>query len=172
MMALIVSNSSILFYSFGVFLKPISWSRGGMSLALSATMIATVIGAPIAGKLFDHLGIKRVMPPAIIVFSLSFSAASLTSASLFTFIAIYSLVGLIAAANSPLPYAKVISSQLNARRGLALVLANIGTGLGAAVVPPLAAWLVETGGVKSTDGGTSIHGRTANAERHRTEADF
>ena len=150
MMALMVSNSSIMFYSFGVFLKPISsefgWSRGGMSLALSGTMIATVIGAPIAGKLIDSLGIKRVMLPAIILFSLSFSAVSLTPSSLFTFIAIYSLVGLIASANSPLPYAKVISSRFNARRGLALGLANIGTGLGATVVPPLAAWLVKTGG--------------------------
>lgn len=150
MMALIVSNSSILFYSFGVFLKPIStefgWSRGGMSLALSGTMIASVIGAPIVGKLIDSFGIKRVMLPAIILFSLSFSAVSLTSASLFIFIAIYSLVGLVAAVNSQLPYAKVISSQFNARRGLALGLANIGTGLGATVVPPLTAWLVETGG--------------------------
>ena len=96
MMALIVSNSSIMFYSFGVFLKPIStefgWSRGGMSLALSGAMIATAIGAPIVGKLIDRLGVKRVMLQAIILFALSFSAVSLTSASLFTFIAIYSLV--------------------------------------------------------------------------------
>ena len=150
MMALMVSNSSIMFYSFGVFLKPIStefgWSRGGLSLALGAAMIATVIGAPVTGKLIDHFGIKKVMLPAIILFSASFAAVSLTPASLFTFIAMYWLVGLIAAANTQMPYAKAISSRFNARRGLALGLANIGTGLGATAVPPLAAWLVDTGG--------------------------
>ena len=62
--SLIVSNGPVLFFTFAVFLKPISeqlgWSRGAMSLAVTLGLVLGGIATPIAGILIDRWGIQKV----------------------------------------------------------------------------------------------------------------
>ena len=73
--------------------------------------------------------------PGIVLFSLATALVALVPASPAAFICVYGLMGLRAAVQTPLIYAKGISSRFDRRRGLALGIAMSGVGLGATVVP-------------------------------------
>lgn len=137
--SLIVSNGPVLFFTFAVFLKPISeqlgWSRGTMSLAVTLGLVLGGIATPIAGVLIDRWGIQRVTLGFITIFAASFSAISLTGTSPLSFICLYAIAGFFAGGQAPLPYAKAISGWFEERRGLALGIAMAGVGIGLAIVP-------------------------------------
>jgi MFS family permease len=147
---LLVGNGPIMQFTFGVFLLPITqefgWSRATTSSALVAGLTATALCVPLAGRLIDRYGIRAVTLPAIALFGLCLAALALFATSAPTFIALYALMGVAAAGQTPLPYAKAISAWFDHRRGLALGLAMSGVGLGAALVPQLAQALVAQAG--------------------------
>jgi MFS family permease len=137
--SLIVSNGPILFFTFAVFLKPISeqlgWLRGTMSLAVTLGLVLGGVATPIAGILIDRWGIQKVTLAFITIFAASFSAISLTGTDPLGFIVLYAIAGFFAGGQAPLPYAKAISGWFEERRGLALGIAMAGVGIGLAVVP-------------------------------------
>ncbi|HEX8601824.1 MAG TPA: MFS transporter, partial [Pseudoduganella sp.] len=92
----------------------------------------------------------------IAAFGLCLAALALFATTPASFIAIYALMGVAAAGQTPLPYAKAISAWFDHRRGLALGLAMSGVGLGAALVPQLAQYLVAHGGWRSAYLGLAV----------------
>ncbi|MES2258230.1 MAG: MFS transporter [Pseudomonadota bacterium] len=143
---LLVGNGPIMQFTFGIFLLPITkefgWSRSATSLALVTGLTMTAICVPIAGRLIDRYGIRAVTLPSIVLFALCLASVSLFASTPESFVAIYALMGMAAAGQTPLPYAKAISSWFDDRRGLALGIAMSGVGLGAALVPQFAQYLV------------------------------
>jgi MFS family permease len=83
---------------------------------------------------------------AVTLFSATLVALSRLPDAPALFILLYAVLGLTGSGNSPLPYAKAISSRFDARRGLALGIAMAGVGLGAAIVPQFAGRLIADGG--------------------------
>lgn len=147
---LLVGNGPIMQFTFGVFLLPITkefgWSRSTTASALVAGLTMTALCVPLAGRLIDRYGIRAVTLPAIAAFGLCLAALALFATTPASFIAIYALMGVAAAGQTPLPYAKAISAWFDNRRGLALGLAMSGVGLGAAIVPQFAQYLVAHAG--------------------------
>jgi predicted MFS family arabinose efflux permease len=145
-MGLIVGNGPIMQFTFGVFLKPIveefGWARSTVSLALIVALSMTAICVPFAGRLIDRYGIRWVVGPAIALFSLSLACLALFATSPLSFVILYAVMGVAAAGQTPLPYAKAISAWFDGRRGLALGIAMAGVGAGAALVPQYAQYLV------------------------------
>jgi MFS family permease len=92
-LALIVCNGPMIGFTFGLFLKPVSqefgWSRGAMSAASGAATLMMAMAVPFTGLLVDRWGVRRVLLPVIVLSSLSVAAISLTSASLWVFVALY-----------------------------------------------------------------------------------
>ncbi|MFT4066991.1 MFS transporter [Paraburkholderia sp.] len=140
-MGLIVGNVTILQFSASVLMKPImaelGWNRGLVSAAVMLGSIFAAVATPVAGKLMDRHGVKRIALAAITLFALAIAAMSLAPASPVVFLAMFSLVGLFSAGQAPLPYAKAIAAAFDRRRGLAMGVAMTGVGLGAALVPRL-----------------------------------
>lgn len=136
--SLIFSNGPVLFFTFAVFLKPVSeqleWSRGTMSLAVTFGLILGGLVTPFAGIAVDRWGIRKVTLIFITLFAASFAAISL-AAHVWVFIVLYAVAGLFAGGQAPLPYAKAISGWFEARRGLALGIAMAGVGIGLAIIP-------------------------------------
>jgi MFS family permease len=136
---LTVGNGPIMQFTFGIFLLPITreygWSRSAASSALVAGLALTALCVPLAGRLIDRYGIRAVTLPAIVLFSACLAGLALFAATPASFIAIYALMGIAAAGQTPLPYAKAITAWFDSRRGLALGIAMSGVGLGAALVP-------------------------------------
>lgn len=143
---LIVSNGPLLQFSFAVFVKPLSEafnsSRASVSAALLVGFVATGLCTPIAGKLIDKYGVRAVVLPGIALFAMAIAALGLVPASPVPFIVMFGIAGILAAGQSPLPYAKAVSGAFEKRRGLALGISMAGVGLGAAIVPQIANALI------------------------------
>src|SRR6266404_351450 len=140
-LGLTVGNVTVLQFSTSVLMKPImaefGWNRGMMSAAVMLGSISAAIATPVAGRLIDRLGIRRVTLAAITLFALAVAAMSLAPAVPAAFLAMFALMGLFSSGQAPLPYAKAIAAAFDRWRGLAMGIAMTGVGLGAALVPRL-----------------------------------
>lgn len=145
-MGLIVGNGPLMQFSFGVFLKPLTDSFGSdratISGALLVGLVLTGLFTPLAGRLVDRFGVRAVALPAIVLFSIALASLALVPQSPYAFIAMYGLTGIIAAGQTPLPYAKAVAGAFEHRRGLALGVSMAGVGLGTAIVPQIAQALI------------------------------
>jgi MFS family permease len=159
-LGLMVGNGPIMQFTFGVLLAPVSrefgWNRGTVSSAIVTGLWMTGIATPVVGRLVDRFGIRAIALPAIVVFSLATASVALVPASPAAFTALYALMGLAAAGQTPMIYAKAISARFDDKRGLALGIAMAGVGLGAAVVPQFAQGLIGVAGWRAAYVGLGI----------------
>lgn len=152
-MGLIVGNGPVMQFSFGVFLKPLveelKSDRATVSTALLVGLVFTGVCTPVAGRLVDRFGVRGVALTAIPLLSLAMASLALIPANLGAFIAAYAVAGIVAAGQTPLPYAKAVAGAFERRRGLALGIAMAGVGLGTAIVPQIAQLLIGSVGWRS-----------------------
>jgi MFS family permease len=131
--------------SIGIVSEPLAhefgWSRTAISAAVSIMMLCTALCLPIAGRLIDRIGARRVLIPSLAL--LAGCMIGLASVhSYWQFIAFYIGMGSIAVGTNSTAYMRVITSWFDHRRGLAIGIAGSGTGLGFAYVPVLTQSLV------------------------------
>jgi MFS family permease len=145
-LGLMVGNGPIMQFTFGVFILPVSQAfstdRGTVSTALLLGLFLTGLMTPLAGHLMDRYGVRKIAIPSIVLFALGIMAVGYFSTSVTVFIVIYALAGIVAAGQTPLPYAKVVTSIFDKKRGLALGISMAGVGLGTALMPQIAQHLV------------------------------
>jgi MFS family permease len=149
-MALVVGNAPIGLFSFGLFIKPMSaefgWDRSTISAANGVGTIISAIAVPFVGMMMDRWGIRRVLLPFLVAYAVSIALVSLTPASPWVFVALFTLVGLVGAGQGPLAYVKSVSGWFDEQRGLALGIALTGVGIGTALVPQYAQYLINVVG--------------------------
>ena len=146
LLGLIVGNGPVMQFTFGIFIKPITEEfgsdRGTISLAILVGLGLTGITTPLVGRLIDRFGIRKVTLPAIVLFAIGTALVGVLSVSPVIYIVLFGVLGVIAAGQTPLPYAKAIAGAFDHRRGLALGVSMAGVGLGTALLPQLAQVLV------------------------------
>jgi len=147
-LGMLVSFASVLVYTFGIFLKPISetfgWSRESVSGAFGIAAMTAAVCAPFTGMLLDRFGPRGVIPPAIVVFGAAFASISLLTPHLWHLYLLFVVFGLVAMATSQVAYSRAISTWFDARLGAALAFGMCGSALGAMILPPIAQRLVDT----------------------------
>jgi predicted MFS family arabinose efflux permease len=150
MLGLTVANGPVVFFTFGLFLGPITtefgWNRATFSSSLLVGHTLAAFAYPFMGRAIDRHGIRRVTLTFIPLFALSTAALSLTPASRVVFITLAGICGLISTGQAPPAYAKAVSAWFDERRGLALGIAMAGIGIGATVVPQFARWAIDAFG--------------------------
>ncbi len=143
---LFASFGPIVSFTFGVFIAPLSqefsWSRGEISVAFSLAMLMLGLCSPAVGRLVDRLGARRVILPATLLFGIGLMAIALVR-ELWQLYLIYLAMGLVGGGTAPVPYSTVVSRWFDRRRGLALGLMMVGTGLGMFIMPSFAHGLIE-----------------------------
>src|SRR5258706_2177561 len=148
-LGLIVANGPIRVFAFGVFIGPLEaefgWSRASLGVAIALCAFMSAITLPFIGLLMDKFGVRRPMAIAICLFALNVAVIG-QSATLAMFIALTALAGATGAAQSPIGYVKSVASYFDLRRGLAIVVEMRGIGIGAALVPQYAHWLIASFG--------------------------
>src|SRR5258706_4064959 len=158
-LGLIVGNGPISVFAFGVFIGPLEsefgWSRASLGVAIALCALFSAITLPFIGLLMDKYGVRRPMAIAICLFALNVAAISQSSA-LPMFIALTALAGVTGAAQSPIGYVKSVASYFDRRRGLAIGVAMSGIGIGAALIPQYAHWLIAEFGWRMAYVGLSI----------------
>jgi MFS family permease len=146
-LGLIVGAGPINVFCFGVFLKPITADLGiGRGLLSSALILHATVAAlmcPVFGWLIDRWGVRRVMIPALVFYTLGIAAYALIQADPFaiTYL-IFAVTGLTGTVAGPIPYSTVISQWFDRQRGLALGIGMAGVGIGVALMPQLAELLI------------------------------
>ena len=149
-LGLMVANGPVVFFTFGLFLGPVTsefgWDRATFSSSLLVGHALAATAYPFMGRWIDRYGIRRVTLTFIPLFALSTAAISLTPASPVAFIALAGLCGLVSTGQAPPAYAKAVSAWFDERRGLALGIAMAGIGVGATVVPQFARLAIDAYG--------------------------
>ena len=134
-------------FAFGTFVKPLEaefgWQRGEMSFALTMTNIAVVIASPSLGFIIDRLGVRRVLIPSTILMALAVASMIFLRGNIWHFYAMFLLIPIVGAGTLPQSYSRVIIAWFARRRGIALGISLAGFGVGAALVPAFAQYMIE-----------------------------
>jgi MFS family permease len=150
-LGLALSPGTIVFYTLGTLMDPISastgWTRSDIALAASVFTFALIFAIPAVGALTDRYGVRRVLIPSKILFGIGLVAIGLTSSVTQFHVAFAAIAALAAGANS-LTYMRAVCSWFDERRGIAIGLAQSGMGVGLVAMPFLTNGLVERGGWK------------------------
>ncbi|HKD08919.1 MAG TPA: MFS transporter [Bryobacteraceae bacterium] len=145
-----VSFGSLLVFSFGTFVKPLSgafgWSREAVSAAFGFAALTVAVCSPFIGTLLDRYGPRRVIVPCMAVFGLSFASLGLLTRHLAQLYAVFVLMGIVGNGTTQMGYSRAVSTWFVERRGLALALVMAGSGTGAMLFPSLAQWLIDREG--------------------------
>ena len=160
MLGLLVGNGPVMQFAFGTLLSSVTrqfgWSRGLVSSAMVVGLWMTGLATPLVGRLVDRFGIRAVALPSIVLFSLATASVAWVPASPVAFTALYAVMGLGAAGQTPLIYAKAISARFDHHRGLALGIAMAGVGLGAALIPQFVRELIGIAGWRGAYAGLGV----------------
>jgi MFS family permease len=148
-----VSFSAIVPYTFSLFMEPLhaafGWKRQGISLAFGITAMTLAVCSPGIGHLLDKFAPRRIILPAIVLFSLGLASLSLLTPSLLQFYAIYLVLGIVGNATAQLAYSRTVSTWFAGKRGLAFALMLTGGGVGSVLLPMLAHHMIVTHGWRS-----------------------
>jgi len=145
--AFILAVQAMSFYSFGIFLRPITlqfnWDRGALSIAMSVMMLISGILSIFTGRLSDKYGPRILLTFAGILAGSGFLLMSQVS-ELWQVYLLYG--GLIAVGNSAIvvPITTTVVRWFSQKRGLALGLTWTGIGTGGVTAPILSQWLINT----------------------------
>jgi len=145
---------SILIYSFGIFLKPLSvefgWTRETISTAFACASFTLGICSPGLGWLLDRYGPRRIVIPCIVTFGLAFGSLSLLTNNRFQLFGTFILIGVVGNATAQMGYARAVSSWFRDHRGLALALLMAGSAGGTILVPVVTQKLIGVYGWRAT----------------------
>jgi MFS family permease len=135
--------------AFGVFLPELShafgWSRGGVSVALTISLIVGGLAAFPVGRRADRHGPRGVLVATVATGALGFALSSAIE-RLWHFYLSYGLLVGLGASSIYVLAAATVSRWFQERRGLALAVVLSGFNLGWLVGGPLAALLIGVGG--------------------------
>jgi MFS family permease len=159
---LLLGYAPIFVFSFGVFVKSLvkefHSNRTQISLAFTLANVMISVSSPLAGRLVDRFGARRVILPGTLIFCFLLISFKFISTSLWQLYVIFLALGLIGSGTAPVPYLKVVSNWFDRRRGLALGLTMAGVGTGAMVMPPIAQRLMSVLGWRSAYATLSVLG--------------
>jgi MFS family permease len=145
-LSMLVAQGPVILYTLGLFIKPLNqdfgWDRASISAAGGLAAISSAIAIPFVGWLIDRWGIRPILLPIVVLSASSIALIALAPSSIAVFMLLFAITGLLGSGQGPLGYAKCVSAWFDEGRGLALGITMSGIGLGAALVPQYAQWLI------------------------------
>jgi len=139
--------SPLPFYTIGVFASPLAqefgWGIDQVMLALPVFTLAALFMSPLVGYLTDRYGARRVALTSVCLFSLVMMSFSLMNGSLTLYLGIWVLLAVCGAGTLPITWTRAVNGWFFRRRGLALGLSLVGTGLFGLLAKQYAWWLIE-----------------------------
>lgn len=141
-----VGAAALPFYTAGVFVGSLQhdfgWSRSALSAASFAATLTVVLCAPIAGLAVDRFGVRFPAAFSLAALALGFAGLGAMSGSFAQYLAIQVALFAFGVASTPISFTRSVNERFVAARGLALGLTLSGTGIAAAVAPPVVAAII------------------------------
>ncbi len=103
--------------------------------SLTFLNLASIIAAPVAGKIIDRIGARAVMLPSIAIMAVCLLLWGYAADTLARLYAISALYGFATIGAQSLTYTKLLTGWFDRNRGLVLGIASAGLGLGYSVLP-------------------------------------
>lgn len=137
--------SPILLLSFGIYQQAIvretGWDQATIASSIGLPMVVSGLMCPLVGLLVNRFGPRRFITAAFPIAGFAVLLLSTAhSAAMFT--AFMALAGVLVAGQTMIPFVYAVSGWFDRRRGLALGIVLACTGLGLAIMPPIAAQII------------------------------
>lgn len=141
LLGMMMSVSSIYFYTSGLFLKPLAaefgWTRGMASLGPLVGILTIGVASPFAGRLVDRFGAFRMALLSAGALALSFLALGTATGGLVSFLLLTFVLAVLGSATTPVSYGRMIVGNFPQRLGLVYGIVYCGPGLAALMFPSL-----------------------------------
>ena len=125
--------SPLPFYTIGVFAGPLigefGWGQGDVMFGLAIFATLAVLTSPVIGILTDRFGPRRVVLVSIVLFGITMMSFSLLTGSRIQYLATWGLLAMTGSGTLPITWTRAVNGWFFERRGLALGLALVGTGI-------------------------------------------
>lgn len=142
--------SPVPFYSIGMLApelaKEFGWKFGDIMVGLPIMVFGVLVASPVVGWLADRHGVRRVALTSIVLFSLAFMSFAFGNGNIMLFYLSWAMIAVLGAGTLPVTWTSAVNNRFEVRKGLALGLALLGTGLFGFAIKPLTAWLIATVG--------------------------
>lgn len=144
---IIMTVSWGVYFSFGVFFKPVltefGWNRAVTSGAYALSMIVQGVGGIMAGAIADRVGSRILLLAAGVIVGLGYIATSQVS-EVWHFYLLQGLMVGIGISGTIVPINATLTRWFVSRRSMMIGIVLAGTGVGSLLCPPLANWLITT----------------------------
>ena len=138
--------SPVPFYTIGMLApelaKAFHWKFGAIQAALPIMTFSVLVASPAVGWMADRFGVRRVALISVFLFGLSFMAFALTNGSLPLFYLNWAIMAVLGAGTLPVTWTRAVNNRFEIRKGLALGLSLLGTGVFGFAVKPFTAWMI------------------------------
>ena len=135
------SVTALLIYSLGTLIVPLQqafgWSRADLQLAVSFLAAGGAVSVNLVGWLNLRFGMRAVSGVSLLALALAFLSLTLMPGSIGWLYLGYFVLPLIGVGTTPVTWTHIVNLHFERHRGLALSLVLCGTGLAAALLPPL-----------------------------------
>lgn len=142
--------SPLPFYTTGVFAphlaKAFGWSIGDIMGGITVTTLMVLWAGPLVGLLAVRFGVRLVAIVSLVLFSFSFMAFALSNGSLTLYYVTWAMVAILGAGTLPITWTRAVNHWFDGRKGLALGMSLMGTGLFGFFSKGLTAWLIASFG--------------------------
>ncbi|MBP77539.1 MAG: MFS transporter [Pseudomonadales bacterium] len=139
-----ISINASLLYGFGTLVIPLQeafgWERGAMQAAITFLFGGAVISLQLVGWFNLRFGMKRVTIISLVAIAFGYLATTQIGGSVWTLYLAFALLPLLGMGCLAVTWTQLLNMWFDKNRGLALAIGLSGTGLTAAVVPPLMSW--------------------------------
>src|SRR5580704_1186994 len=147
-LGLFLNTATIIVFSLGFFAKAMGQEfhvgRARISLAFTIHNLTSALCIPLAGRLVDRYGPRRVLLPSTVLLSLILVSSWLLSQAIWELYVFYFALGVVSGGAGAMPYTYVVSHWFDRHRGLAISVMMLGMGLGAIAIPSVSQQLVAT----------------------------
>ncbi|MBA1204212.1 MFS transporter [Pseudomonas capeferrum] len=145
--------TAALLYGFGVLVGPLQeafgWTRSEIHLAITCMFTSTILAAQLVAWLNKRYGIRAVTITSLVALSLTYLSALLINGSILSLYAVFTILPLAGLGTLQVTWTQVVNLWFVRNRGLALAITLSGTGLAAAITPPLLSWAIQKWGWQS-----------------------
>ena len=138
--------SPVPFYTMGIFAPVLAqhfgWSFAQILAGFPILTFTVLFMSPVVGWLSDRYGVRPIALGSCAAFSVCFMSQALLQGSLALFYTIWCLMAVLGAGTLPVTWTRPVNNRFQLRKGFALGLSLIGTGVFGFVSKPLTAWLI------------------------------
>lgn len=142
--------SPLPFYTIDVMVAPLGeefgWTRGQIFSALAVYTLGAFFMSPVIGWMAEKFGARRVALISIVTFSLSMMALSFNTGNMTLYFFLWFLLAVGGVGTLPITFTRPVNNWFDKRRGIALGIALIATGIFGALAKSFAQHIVDTAG--------------------------